>query len=325
MGTGCRHLRLGRGDGRQARCRTVQPTAVNRRRYAPPHLRSVPRPAAPAEYRAVARRQEPVSRRVLSRGLHLRKAGADLRGRGRQGHAACDLCGPVRLLRHGPQAAAAEAGARGLSSPPAAEPARQIRRSGRLPGRELLPRDRAGAGLWQLGARACHRHGHRRQARGIPALPRLLAAETRGQRERHDSVGPARLAGCRWRLFLHHPARRAHGDRHQVHRLHAQRRRGARHRAAHLDVLLRQGFAHARRLPARDPRCGRAVPFDRQGRADLAPAGKSRGAGRLLVPGPQPARFRPLAARARLRPLSGQRRQARGAARPVGRAGGRLG
>ena len=64
---------------------------------------------------------------------------------------------------------------------------------------------------------------------------------------------------------------------------------------------------------------------DRQGRAHLAAVGQSRRSRRLGVPGQQPARLRPDAARARLRALSGHRRGPARTAEPVGRAGRRLG
>ena len=83
--------------------------------------------------------------------------------------------------------------------------------------------------------------------------------------------------------------------------------------------------ADARRLPAGNPRFGRTLSLDRQGRADLAAAGKPVGARRVVLLGQQSARLRPAPARARLRPLPGQRRQPAGAPRPVGRAGRGLG
>ena len=84
-----------------------------------------------------------------------------------------------------------------------------------------------GPDLRRVGARACHRH-RGGQARGVPALPHLLAGEARGRGSRDDGLGAARFARRDRRLLLHHPAGRAHPRRHQERAVHAQRHLAAR-------------------------------------------------------------------------------------------------
>ena len=150
-----------------------------------PGLRSVSRPAAAPGYRLVARGQGPVPRRILSRGLHLRKAGADLRGRGRQRHAALrsrptSSTSPTSGLKTLPKNLTLG----GLSPAPSAEPSGQVRRGDLLPGRELLPADRRAARATAPRRAGLPSTRRWRKPEEFPALPHLLAGEARGRGDR---------------------------------------------------------------------------------------------------------------------------------------------
>ena len=228
---------------------------------------------------------------------------------------------PVRLQRHRPQGAAQGCRAGGLQGHLSAQPAGQVRRGDRLPGRQLLPRRSAAARTTAARRAALPIDTATGRPEEFPTFRSFWLVKPAARRHRAHGLGAARLARRRRRLRLHDPAR-ARGPSWRPRPCCSSATTSRCWRIAPLTSMFFAGKASPPRDDYRPEIHDADGLFMLTGKGERIwrPLANPVGARHLVLRRHQPARLRPDAARARVRPVPGQQRAARGAAEPVGRA-----